>query len=228
MLEFGLYPSPSPIEVSPGDSRSFAQPREPPWNGFHPAATSQGRKAPSSTLSRKASGFIAIFCVLLGLPHGGSCGSRPGFLLPSSPASPRSSWASLLLKGLSRRALDLEAGLAENGGVGGVLGPTMGVRDFEVAPLFTTQTRFCSNSSPTPHTAWLSHRARASQTHTPAHLAGTLRARAQFARSIRNGCSGSFPVAAAFLAVAERWKQSRAPRRRYLYLSLQNLGVSPG
>ena len=85
-----------------------------------------------------------FFCVWLGLPHGGSCGSRPGFLLPSSPASPRSSWASLLLKGLSRRALDLEAGLAENGGVGGVLGPTMGVRDFEVAPLFTMQTRFCS------------------------------------------------------------------------------------
>ena len=87
---------------------------------------------------------LGFFCVWLGLPHGGSCGSRPGFLLPSSPASPRSSWASLLLKGLSRRALDLEAGLAENGGVGGVLGPTMGVRDFEVAPLFTMQTRFCS------------------------------------------------------------------------------------
>ena len=64
-----------------------------------------------------------FFCVcVVWAPHGGSCGSRPGFLLPSSPASPRSSWASLLLKGLSRRALDLEAGLAENGGAGGVLG----------------------------------------------------------------------------------------------------------
>ena len=145
MLEFGLFPSPSPIEVSPGDSRSFAQPREPPWNGFHPAATSQGRKAPSPTLSRKASGFERSFFVCgWGSPTAGAVGSRPGFLLPSSPASPRSSWASLLLKGLSRRALDLEAGLAENGGVGGVLGPTMGVRDFEVAPLFTMQTRFCS------------------------------------------------------------------------------------
>ena len=145
-LSLPFAPSPSPIEVSPGDSRSFAQPREPPWNGFHPAATSQGRKAPSSTLSRRLQASSPFFCVWLGLPHGGSCGSRPGFLLPSSPASPRSSWASLLLKGLSRRALDLEAGLAENGDVGGVLGPTMGVRDFEVAPLFTMQTRFRSNS----------------------------------------------------------------------------------
>ena len=44
----------------------------------------------------------------------------------------------------------------------------------------------------------LSHLARASQSHTPAHAAGMLRAGAHAARGIRNGCIGSLPVATAF------------------------------
>ena len=75
---------------------------------------------------------------------------------------------------------------------------TMGVRDLEVAPLFTIQTRFCSKPYLPPHTARLSHQARASQSHTPAHAAGTLRAGAHAARNIRKGCIGSLSVATAF------------------------------
>ena len=87
-LSLPFAPSPSPIEVSPGDSRSFAQPREPPWNGFHPAATSQGRKAPSSTLSSKASGFIASFFVCgWGSPTAGAVGhGRVSSFPPALPA----------------------------------------------------------------------------------------------------------------------------------------------
>ena len=149
MLEFGLCPSPLPPPLPPSKSPpEIAAPSPSHGNLLGTDSTPPPPLRAARPLHPpSAQGFglhRQFFCVLLGLPHGGSCGSRPGFLLPSSPASPRSSWASLLLKGLSRRALDLEAGLAENGGVGGVLGPTMGVRDFEVAPLFTMQTRFCS------------------------------------------------------------------------------------
>lgn len=149
MLEFGLCPSPLPLPLPPSKSPpEIAAPSPSHGNLLGTDSTPPPPLRAARPLHPpSAQGFglhRQFFCVWLGLPHGGSCGSRPGFLLPSSPASPRSSWASLLLKGLSRRALDLEAGLAENGGVGGVLGPTMGVRDFEVAPLFTMQTRFCS------------------------------------------------------------------------------------
>ena len=93
MLEFGLLPSPSPpplypIEVSPEDSRFFAQPREPPWNEFHPAATSQSRKAPSSTLSREASGLIAIFLCVVGAPPRRELWVTAGFPPSLQPCQP--------------------------------------------------------------------------------------------------------------------------------------------
>ena len=87
-LSLPFAPSPSPIEVSPGDSRSFAQPREPPWNGFHPAATSQGRKAPSFTLSREASGFIAIFLCLVRAPPRRELWVTVGFPPSLQPCQP--------------------------------------------------------------------------------------------------------------------------------------------
>ena len=104
----------------------------------------------------------------------------------------------------------------------------MGVRDLEVAPLFTIQTRFCSKLYLPPHTARLSHQARASQSHTPAHAAGTLRVGAHTTRSIRKGCIGSLSVATAF------WPSLRDGGNHELrdvatsLSPFRNLGVSPG
>ena len=87
-LSLPFTPPLSPIEVSPEGSRFFAQPREPPWNGFHPAATSQGRKAPSSTLSREASGFIAIFLCMFWAPPRRELWVTAGFPPSLQPCQP--------------------------------------------------------------------------------------------------------------------------------------------
>ena len=87
-LSLPFTPPLSPIEVSPEGSRFFAQPREPPWNGFHPAATSQGRKAPSSTLSREASGFIASFLCMFWAPPRRELWVTAGFPPSLQPCQP--------------------------------------------------------------------------------------------------------------------------------------------